>query len=163
MKRWIYFSLIVLLIPIQTTWPNAISLHAVKPDLGILLVYFVGFYAGEMEGLMMGALAGALLDLFSGGPWGLHLFTKAILGVLSGLLGRFFLNITGAMTMGLVFFVSIVSGFLFYLIHQTALGGIGFGPVFRWIMLPEALYNAVVGGVLFWAGIGRLRLRAAPA
>lgn len=159
MTRWAYPLLLLLLVPLQTTGLNTISLGPIKPDLGLLLVYFVGFYAGESEGLVIGLLAGALLDLFSGGPLGLHLATKAIVGVSSGMLGRFFLNITGAMTMSLLFLISILSGILIYFIHELSFGGVHFGEAFGWIILPEALYNAVVGGLLFWIGVGRLRLK----
>ncbi|MBI3609425.1 MAG: rod shape-determining protein MreD [Nitrospirae bacterium] len=157
MKRWVYFILVLALVPVQTTWAHGIRLHDVKPDLGLLLVYFIGFYAGELDGLVMGLAAGALLDLFSGGPWGLNLVTKAILGVLAGVLGRFFLNTTGIPTMGMIFALSVLSGILVHGFDQLMMGGIRFGEALRWTLLPEALYNAALGGILFWAGIGRLR------
>ncbi|HUK55682.1 MAG TPA: rod shape-determining protein MreD [Nitrospiria bacterium] len=159
MNRWIYAVLVLLLLPIQTTWLQAVGLHAVKPDLALLLIYFTGFYAGEMKGFMIGWLMGALMDLFSGGPFGLQIATKATVGLLSGLLGRFFLNATGALTMGLVLLLSLLSGLFGYFFHELVLGEIPFAEAFRWTLLPEALYNSLVGGLVFWVVVRRLNIR----
>ena len=160
MIRWsiIFF---LFLIPIQTTWLHGISIASIRPDLGFLLVYFIGFYAGERKGLVAGLLTGTLWDLFSGGPPGLNLITKGLIGLLSGILGRWFLNVTGAATMCLILLLSIVSGIITYGIHQFAMGPIEFGQVFRWTILPEALYNAVIGGLFFWIGLRRLQSETA--
>lgn len=159
MNRWTYFIIALLLVPVQTTWLNGIALHSVKPDLVLLLVYFTGFYAGEMTGLTAGLMMGLGMDLVSGGPFGLHVATLAMMGLLSGLLGRFFLNTTVTLTMGMVFMLSVLYGILVFSFHQWVLGGIQFAEVFRWTLLPEALYNTVAGGIVFWAGVSRLNIK----
>ena len=159
MNRWTYIIIVLLLVPVQTTWLNGISLHAVKPDLALLLVYFTGFYAGKMNGLLAGWGVGALMDLFSGGPFGLKIATLAVAGLLSGLPARFFLDMTATLTMGMIFLLSALNGILVFFFHQWALGGIEFAEVFRWTILPEALYNMVAGGIVFRAGVSRLSLK----
>ncbi|HEY4485812.1 MAG TPA: rod shape-determining protein MreD [Nitrospiria bacterium] len=161
MSRWIYLFLLVILVPLQTTSANSISLALVRPDLGLLLVYFIGFFKGEVAGFSTGLLAGILLDLFSAGPFGLQMASKALVGVSSGVLGRFFLIITAPLCMGLLFLVSLGSGLLLYLAHDLSLGGAHFLGVFRWTLLPESLYNAVLGGLLYGSGIIRLKSRTA--
>ena len=160
MTHW-FFLLCLFLIPIQTTWLQGLSVASIRPDLGFLLVYFVGFYAGERKGLIAGLLTGALWDLFSGGPPGLNLITKGLIGLLSGILGRWFLNVTGPVTMCLILLLSMVSGITTYGIHQFAMGPIELAQVFRWTILPEALYNAVMGGLFFWIGLRRLQSETA--
>lgn len=128
-----------------------------RPDLGLLFVFFVGFYGGELKGILLGLFVGGSMELFSGGPLGAQILTKALMGIFSGMLGRFFLHNTAALTIGLVFLLSLVSGLFIYFLHQMTLGGIRFGGVFRWTVLPEALYNSALGGFLFWAWIGRTR------
>jgi rod shape-determining protein MreD len=159
MNRWTYVIIALLLVPVQTTWLNGISLHDVKPDLALLLVFFTGFYAAEMNGLTAGFGMGAIMDLSSGGPFGLNIATLAIAGLLSGLLGRFFLNTTTSLTMGMVFLLSVLNGILVFFFHQWVLGGIQFAEAFRWTILPEALYNTTVGGLVFWAGVRRLNIK----
>ncbi len=159
MNRWIYFILVLFLIPVQTTWLNGIGLHSVKPDLVLLLIYFTGFYAAEITGLMAGLALGFVMDLFSGAPIGLHIATLAMMGLLSGLLGRFFLNATATLTMGIVFGLSVLNGILVFFFHQWVRGGVLFPEAFRWTILPEALYNAALGGIVFWIGFRRQTLK----
>ena len=151
--------MLLLLVPVQTTWLHGIGLHSVKPDLALLLIYFTGFFAAEITGLMAGLVLGFVMDLFSGAPFGLHIATLAMMGLFSGLLGRFFLNTTATLTMGIVFGLSVLNGILAFFFHQWILGGIIFPDAFRWTILPEALYNAVMGGIVFWTGFRRLTLK----
>jgi rod shape-determining protein MreD len=157
MNRWTYSLLVLFLIPVQTTWLNGLSLNDIKPNLALLLIYFTGFYAGEINGMAAGLAAGALMDLLSGGPFGLNIASLAMMGLASGLVGRFFIHTTATLTMGLVFILSILNGLLTFSFHQWVVGGIPFNEVFRWTILPEALYNTAVGSLLFLAGIGRLK------
>jgi rod shape-determining protein MreD len=159
MNRWIYVIMVLLLVPVQTTWLNGIGLHDVKPDLALLLVYFTGFYTAEMNGLTAGLVVGALVDISSGAPFGLHIATLAMMGLLSGLLGRFFLNTTATLTMGMLFLLSVLNGILVFFFHEWVLGGIQFAEAFQWTILPEALYNTVAGGIVFWAGVSRLNIK----
>lgn len=161
MNRWFSFIILLFLVPLQTTWLTGLSLDSIRPDLGLILVFFVGFYGGERQGLLIGLLAGGLLDLFSGGPLGSNLVSKALLGWGSGVLGRLCMNVTGGMTMIFVFGLSLLSGIITYLIQGLAMETIPFGGVFRWTILPEALYNTLVAAVVFWLGLRRLRVRTA--
>ena len=162
MIRWLALFFLFL-IPIQTTWLHGFSVDGIRPNLGFLLVYFIGFYAGERKGLAAGLPTGALWDLFSGGPPGLNLITMGLIGLLSGMLGRLFLNITGPVTMCLILLLSLVSGFVTYGIHQFAMGPVELAEVFRWTILPEALYNAVLGGLFFMVGLRQLQWEMAAS
>jgi rod shape-determining protein MreD len=161
MNRWTYLIIALLLVPLQTTWSSALSLHTVRPNLVLLFVYFTGFYAGELNGLAAGLVMGFVMDLFSGGPPGMNISTEAAAGLLSGLLGRFFLNTTGTLTMAMVLLLSILYGIMIFSFHEWVLGGILFVDAFRWTILPEALYNTLVGGIVFWAVISRLDIKKA--
>jgi len=39
------------------------------------------------------------------------------------------------------------------------MSGIPFIEVFRWTILPEALYNTLIGGFIFWAVVRRLDIK----
>jgi len=156
---WLLVIIALLLVPIQTTWLTAAGMHTVHPDLVLLFVYFAGFYGGEWAGIVAGSALGLMMDLVSGGPIGLNIGSKAIMGLLSGLLGRFFLDTTATLTMGMVLLLSIVDGIVVFTFHQWILNGIPFVEVFRWTVLPEALYNTVTGGLVFWMIVRRLDIK----
>jgi len=161
MNRWTYVIMALLLVPVQTTWLTGIGLHSVKPNLVLLLIYFTGFYAAEMTGLAAGLGMGLVMDLLSGAPFGLHVATLAMAGLVSGLLGRFFLSTTVTLTMGMIFLLSVLNGILVFCFHEWVLGRIPLAEAFQWTILPEALYNTVVGGIVFWAGVSRMNIQKA--
>ena len=103
MKRISYIFILLLLIPVQTTVLDRLSIHGIKPDLGLIVVYLIGFQRGTREGVVMGVLIGLLMDSFSGGVWGMNLLTKPIIGGWAGLLGRTVLNVRVFLSMGILF------------------------------------------------------------
>ena len=149
MRQAGYIFILLLLIPVQTTVVDHLSIYGIKPDLGLIIVYWIGFGMGEMDGVVMGVLIGTVMDLFSGGVLGTNLLTKPIIGGLAGLLGRVVLDARVLFSMGILFGLSILSGFLIYLFLKFFEGEMAFGEVFRWIILPQALYDAAVGALLF--------------
>lgn len=149
MRRASYIFILLLLIPVQTTVIDHLAIHGIKPDLGLIIVYGIGFGRGERDGVVMGVLIGMVMDLFSGGVMGANLLTKPIIGGLAGLLGRMVLNARVLFSMGILFGLSILSGFLIYLFLKFFEREMAFWEVFRWIILPQALYDAAVGAILF--------------
>jgi rod shape-determining protein MreD len=162
MRFLLYVTLVVLITPLQTTVIEALSIGGVKPDLGLVAVLFVGYLYGELDGLVVGGLVGLMLDLFSGGLLGANLVTKMSVGVVSGLLGRLLLDLTPLTTMLVAFTLSLAAGCLFYLVILLASGGVGFGPVFIAIILPQACYDAILGAAAFRLLRSRMRSRYAP-
>jgi rod shape-determining protein MreD len=149
MKPIGYILILLLIIPVQTTVMDALSIHGIKPDLGLIAVYLIGLSMGEMDGVLMGFFIGLLMDLFSGGTLGANLLTKAIIGGGAGLLGRTVLNVRLFFPIAMLFASSLAAGLMSYLFLRIFEGGIVFWDAFRWIILPQSLYDAVLGTVLF--------------
>lgn len=57
-----------------------ISVLDITPDLTMLLVFAVGLRYGEIRGLLMGIVVGALEDSLSGSFIGPHMLSKGIIG-----------------------------------------------------------------------------------
>ncbi|HEY5649763.1 MAG TPA: rod shape-determining protein MreD, partial [Nitrospiria bacterium] len=159
MNPWFFAAALLFLIPLQTTLMDLVSINGVKPDLGFLFVYFTGFFLGIRKGMLCGAGIGLLYDLFSGGPFGMNLAAKASAGLGAGILGRFFINTGGPAKMGLILGLSVFSGVVAFLFHQATWGGWELGHVFQWTILPESLYNSILGGLVYWLASGRMGLR----
>jgi rod shape-determining protein MreD len=97
----------------------------------------------------LGLVIGFLMDLFSGGPLGPNVVSKTVLGWASGIVCRTLLNVNAFFTLGSVFCLSLLNGVLSFLLVLLITGGWGFWASVRWVILPEALYNALLATVLF--------------
>jgi rod shape-determining protein MreD len=150
MKQWLYFGLIVGLVPLQTTVLRYASVAGVHPDLCLVATCLTALLAGETEGVLLGLALGAVQDLLSPGDAWLNMMTKGTIGLLVGMAGRHLASTTPPAVFVLVLALSVVSGLAFLFIGWPGLGGGDVFSAFRMILIPEALYNAAIATGLFW-------------
>lgn len=157
MKVLIYAVLITLLIPVQSILLPHVSVWDVKPDLGFILVCLVGLFDGEMEGLLVGMAVGLAMNLFSAEDLVVGIATKGGLGYAAGLAGRQLVYLSPVILVVGLFAASCVVGVLTAFTLRLS-----DEHVLRWgiatVVLPEACYNAVIGGALYWALWSRLNI-----
>jgi rod shape-determining protein MreD len=65
-----------------------LSVLGIRPNLTVLLVYFVGLRHGPTRGLLFGALVGVIADSISGNILGPNMLGKGTVGFLSSLMTR---------------------------------------------------------------------------
>jgi hypothetical protein len=148
-KFVIYLILVLLLVPLQTTLLPHLSVWNVKPDLGLVAAVLVGLFAGELEGLLVGLAIGWILSLFSAGELWLSLLTNGGAGLLAGFLGRQVSQMTSvALGLGLLL-VSLVSG-AFAALNFQHFDGSQMWWMIESIVFPQACFDGIVGGVLYW-------------
>jgi uncharacterized membrane protein len=149
MKFLFYLMLVLLLVPLQTTLLPHLSVWNIKPDLGLVAAAFVGLFAGELEGLLVGLAIGWILNLFSAGELWLSLLTNGGVGLLAGFLGRQ-VSQMNALSVGVgLLLVSLVSGIF------AAMNFPHFDMSQTWwmiesIVFPQAFFDGVVGAGLYW-------------
>ena len=149
MKQALYLLLVFGLVPIQTTVLNYAGLGGVRPDLCLVAAILVGFFAGELDGLLLGLVLGFVQDLFSAGELGLNLVAKGSAGFLAGMAGRYVANTTPITVLATVFGLSLLSGTVFLLtMGPGGLPGISYAI---WsVLVPQALWDATLGGAGYW-------------
>jgi hypothetical protein len=148
-KSVIYLILVLLLVPLQTTLLPHLSVWNVKPDLGLVAAVLVGLFAGELEGLLVGLAIGWVLSLFSAGELWLSLLTNGGAGLLAGFLGRQVSQMT-SLSLGLgLLLVSLVSG-AFAALNFQHFDGSQMWWMIESIVFPQACFDGVVGGGLYW-------------
>jgi hypothetical protein len=148
-KFVIYVILVLLLVPLQTTLLPHLSVWNVKPDLGLVAAVLVGLFAGELEGLLVGLAIGWVLNLFSAGELWLSLLTNGGAGLLAGFLGRQVSHMT-SISLGLgLLLVSLVSG-AFAALNFQHFDGSQMWWMIESIVFPQACFDGVVGGALYW-------------
>lgn len=149
MKFVIYLILVLLLVPLQTTLLPHLSVWNVKPDLGLVAAVLVGLFAGELEGLLVGLAIGWILSLFSAGELWLSLLTNGGAGLLAGFLGRQVSQMT-SVSLGLgLLLVSLVSG-AFAALNFQHFDGSQMWWMIESIVFPQACFDGIVGGALYW-------------
>lgn len=149
MKFLFYLMFLLLLVPLQTTVLPHVSMWNIKPDMGLVAAAFIGIFAGEMEGLLVGLAIGWILSLFSAGELWLSLLTNGGVGLLAGFLGRQVSQVTSiSLGVGLLL-VSCVSGLLAIVNFKNLDISQMWGMV-ESIVLPQACFDGAVGAGLYW-------------
>ncbi len=77
-------ALTLLLIILQTTLVQYLSLEGVTPDLLVILVVYIALQEGQLRGTLWGFGIGLLLDILSVNFLGLSALSKTICGFLGG-------------------------------------------------------------------------------
>jgi rod shape-determining protein MreD len=87
-------SLLLLLCSfVQSTWLGAVAVLGVVPDLGLLVLIWVSYRNGLVEGPVSGFVAGLAEDAVSAAPLGFNAFVKTLVAASAGLLhGTFYID-----------------------------------------------------------------------
>jgi len=81
-----FFLISYLVVVVQSTLINSVSLGLIKPDIVLLLVVFYGLYNGLRRGLLYGLVMGLCVDALSSGIVGVNVFILASIGAACGFL-----------------------------------------------------------------------------
>ena len=126
-----------------------LSIGAVKPDLILIIIASFGFLDGASPGAVGGFLGGLLLDLLTIRGIGLEAMVKTSVGFFSGRVERTILGNSPVMPMLAIGGVSLVSQTLYMGLAFIVGERMEFLPIMSGIVLPSALYTAVIGFFAF--------------
>jgi rod shape-determining protein MreD len=133
----------------QSTWFGGIAILGVTPDLGLLVLIWVSYKNGLVEGSASGFLSGFAEDFLSASPLGFHAFIKTAVGALAALLhGSFYIDrILLPLALGFTGTVAkaLAAGALF-LLFGSKVHPYSFLSSGLWV---EAAYNAVLAPFAF--------------
>jgi rod shape-determining protein MreD len=129
----------------QSNVAPALSVSGIAPDLPLVLTVLVALRRGPEAGCLVGFMAGLAQDVAGGGLIGVQALTKALAGFAMGLLvGRLWVSSPLVQVPGLVL-LTVAEGlarfFLLQFFHYPA----ALGQLMVHVVLPQALYNGVVG------------------
>lgn len=149
MKYTVYISLLLIVVPLQTTFMGAVSVGGVRPDLCLITAVLMGLALGRFEGLLVGLALGLVQDFFSAGVLGLNLVTKGVSGLLAGVAGRYVAPTTPVTAFVVMLALSVISGLVFLLSGRG--GGSAMEAFYGLysVLLPQAVYDAVVAALLY--------------
>ena len=143
-------SVLLLLFILQTAFLEPFSLAGVCPDLALIFVIYCGFNFRGNYGVGMGFFVGLIQDCLSGGLLGVNTLSKSMVAFSFSMLKDKIL-VDGAIPICFfIFSASLVDGMIYYLILVTLLKGSASGTFMFSSVFVYALYNAVLGPVMFF-------------
>ena len=151
MKPRVYFMVFLLLIPLQASLFGPLSLGGAAPDLGLAVLYGVGLLTGPIEGALAGIAIGLTQDLGSASLIGFSGFTRGLVGLFTGLLGRRVLDIQSPSNIIFLVIISLADSLFSSLFLEITYGSV---PVFG-LFFGHAILRALTTA---FAGYGILRL-----
>jgi len=150
MKTAGYVAILFFLIPFQTTIMGSLSPMGLYPDLCLITVCLVGYWAGRTEGLIMGFILGFSQDLLSAGNGWLNTVTKPGVGFLSAILARNMANSAVHSIFLPMLLFSIFSGVIFFVSSRTGVSFVEILYGFRAVLLPQALIDSLLAVGCNW-------------
>lgn len=127
-----------------------LTVAGVRPDLFLLLLFFLSPRVPPEAATLQGFVLGLCQDALSGGPLGLRAFSYSLLGFLAAQLSgdmytdkpfaQFWLLLAGCAATG-----AMSLALLSFFLEPPPLV-----PTFVWVILPEALWTALLGFLVFW-------------
>jgi rod shape-determining protein MreD len=143
----------------QSSVVPLLSVGGVTPDLPLILTVLLALRRGPETGCLAGFVVGLLQDVAGGGLIGVQAVTKALAGFAVGMLvGRLWVNSPLVLVPGLVV-LTLVEGVARFLLLQLFHYPAAFGELMLHVVLPQALYNGVVGAAVLLASLGTESLR----
>ncbi len=148
MKPLVYFTILLLIIPVQAGLFEPLSLGGIKPDLALALLYIIGLLTGPREAALAGMAIGLVQDIGTASFIGFSGLTRGLIGLSAGLLGRRVLDLTSPSNSIFLAAFSLLEGISIALLLQMFYGSVPFFSLIAGRILPQALYTGVLGAVL---------------
>jgi rod shape-determining protein MreD len=135
---------------LQTSAVPHLAVLGVFPDLPLLFVVNWGLVRGPREGVIWGFVAGLMVDLLSGAPFGAATLSLMLVGFLSGLGAATAVRAQFVLPSVMAFLATLVYDLVFLSIVQVSGDAVDWVATLWRIALPSALLNAVLTPAVYW-------------
>jgi rod shape-determining protein MreD len=139
----IYAVSIGLVLILQTTLIEYITIWNIKPNLPIIFIISAAFLNGNTEGAVVGLATGLALDMTVGKLIGLNGLLGLYLGIVTGQVNKKFYRENLLVMAFLTFVCSLVYEFLVYFITGIETGNYHWLYALRFVILPVSVYNGL--------------------
>jgi rod shape-determining protein MreD len=133
----------------QSTWFGGIAIFGVVPDVGLVVLIWISYRNGLVEGPVCGFLSGLAEDFLSSSPLGFHAFIRTAVAASASLLhGIFFVDkllLPVALGVAGTLAKAVAAGAL-HLLFGSAVHVYSLTDRTLWI---EAAYNGLISPIIF--------------
>lgn len=145
MKVALHGGFLLLCSVLQATWLNYISVFDVKPNLFLVYIIVLSFFCTKMEGAVVGAIFGLVLDIIIGKIIGVNTVFSLLVGFTVALFCERIIRKNSVLITALsVMVITIVYESVYYLFAFLFAHGMGYWNALGGIILPECIFNAIV-------------------
>lgn len=149
-KRAIILLLVILFFAfLEVNFPKYLRLFGTAPDLLLICVVFFNIYFKPRNAFSFSSFSGIIKDALSLVRFGTNFISFTICGFVIGKTKASVYHNDKFSQILIVFVVSFLNSFIFYLLNLSS-GSFPFFKSLFFIMLPEALYTAVLSPIMFY-------------
>jgi len=155
MKAWVIAGILLASLTVQSTIFPFLEIAGVKPDTLMMLVVSFALLAGNPTGLAVGFFGGLIQDILYGGALGYNAIMYMLVGYLLGFVYERLYIGKVILPVFFVFCSIIFRGLLMMVYHFFMRSDIRFYQGFAVVIIPEAIYSAILMPLLhfFMAGL----------
>ena len=134
---------------LQVNFFNWFTIAGILPNPFVILVLFLGLFAGKRVSVPMGIFFGIILDLFASKKIGISAIAFGIIGILAGILDKNFSKDSKITIILMTILVTAIYEIGGYILNHIILSTNIEIMLFTKILLIEALYNAIIIIILY--------------
>lgn len=114
------------------------------PNLLLILVFTFGFIYGKGTGMLYGLVAGILMDLFGGGPFGFYMLIYIYMGYINGICTKYYYEDYITLPLALCVINELAYNLYIYIFRFVLRNRLDFLYYAREIIIPEVIFTVVV-------------------
>ena len=145
----IMLILFIVIYILQSDFFSWFTIAGIMPNLFIILVIFVGLFAGTKVAFFYGAVIGLLLDLILGKVIGISSILYSLLGILGAYLDKTFSKDNRIMLMVIVIIATITYEIAVYIVNSILFKATIEIIPFTKIIVIETIYNTILTILLY--------------
>ncbi len=149
-KRYVSAVITVILFFIlQCTLLQGLALASITPNLLIILTSTLGFVRGKKEGMVVGALSGALIDLFYCDVFGVNALIYMYVGYINGIFRKNFLPEDVRLPLILIGASDFIYCGAVFVARFVLRNKLDLGYYLLHVIIPELVYTVLVSIILY--------------
>lgn len=134
---------------LQTTLCQSMALANVVPNLLLVVTICYGYLRGRTSGILIGFFCGLLLDMVYGSVIGLYAFVFMTIGFVIGFCQKIYFTDSLILPSILIVAGDFLYSIYYFVTEFLMRGRIHFGFYFLHVILPEMIYTALVGILVY--------------
>jgi len=143
-RRAVEIITVIVLFLIQITWFKGLEIASVSPNLLIIIVASIGVLRGSREGMIIGFIAGLLVDIYFADYLGFYALAYMFIGYVIGLFKRIFFAEDIKLPLILIMLGNALFNVAVYVFKFMLKGDLSFPYYLMNLILPEVMYTFIV-------------------